>query len=392
MVKLSLVILVGGKGTRLKKISKGTPKPIVKIDNKIFLDNILNHYSKYNFDKIYLMCGYKASLFDKYDNKIINSIKIKIIKEKKPLGTAGSLFFLKNILKNDFLLVNGDTFFNFDLNKLIKKINNNHIVHIALTKNTNYLTNKKLANLCLDKKKNIIFSKRSKLMNGGAIYIKKKFLKMINNNYSSLENDFLPKLIVKKLVGGSIYNNFFIDIGIPKNFYFAKRNLRKILYKKAIFLDRDGVINHDYGHVYKFQNFKFRSGVIKALKFLKKKDIYIFIITNQAGIAKGKYTLKQYIDLNYKLKDYLSKKNIFFDAVEFCPHHEDAKIKKYKKKCKFRKPENLMIERLFSRWFIKKKSSFMIGDKKTDFLAAKKSKIRFFYAENNLYNQVKKII
>ena len=89
MVKLSLVILVGGKGTRLKKISKGTPKPIVKIDKKIFLDNILNHYAKYNFNKIYLMCGYKAKLFDRYDNKIINSIKIKIIKEKKPLGTSG---------------------------------------------------------------------------------------------------------------------------------------------------------------------------------------------------------------------------------------------------------------------------------------------------------------
>ena len=392
MIKLSLVILVGGKGTRLKKISKGIPKPLVKIDKKIFLDNILNHYSKYNFDKIYLMCGYKANLFKRYDNKIINSIKIQIIKEKKPLGTAGSLFLLKNKVKNDFLLINGDTFFNFDLNKLTNKIEKNHLAHIVLTKNNNYLTNKKLVNLSLDKKKNIIFSKRSKLMNGGAIYIKKRFLNMINNNYSSLENDFLPKLIKKKLVGGSIHNNFFIDIGIPKNFYFAKKNLKKILYKKAIFLDRDGVINYDYGHVYKFENFKFRPGVIKAFQFLKKKNIYIFIVTNQAGIAKGKYTLDQYIFLNSKLKEYLSNKNIYIHAVEFCPHHKDAKITKYKKNCKFRKPGNLMIERLFSKWFILKKTSFMIGDKKTDFLAAKKSKIRFFYAENNLYNQIKKII
>ena len=215
---------------------------------------------------------------------------------------------------------------------------------------------------------------------------------MINNNYSSLENDFLPKLIKQKLVGGSIHNNFFIDIGIPKNFHFAKKNLRKILYKKAIFLDRDGVINYDYGYVHKFQNFKFRPGVIKALKFLKRKDMYIFIVTNQAGIAKGKYTLDQYINLNFKLKDYLSKKNIYIDAVEFCPHHEEAKITKYKKKCKFRKPGNLMIEKLFSKWFITKKTSFMIGDNKTDFLAAKKSKIRFFYAENNLYKQIKKIL
>ena len=115
-------------------------------------------------------------------------------------------------------------------------------------------------------------------------------------------------------------------------------------------------------------------------------------MTNQAGIAKGKYTLDQYIFLNSRLKEYLSNKNIYIHAVEFCPHHKDAKITKYKKNCKFRKPGNLMIERLFSKWFILKKTSFMIGDKKTDFLAAKKSKIRFFYAENNLYNQIKKII
>jgi len=338
------------------------------------------------------MCGYKANLFKKYDKKIINSIKIEVLKEKKTLGTAGSLFLLKNKIKNDFLLINGDTFFNFDFKKLISKVNENHIAHIALTKNNNYLTNKKLVNLSLDKKKNIIFSKKSKLMNGGAIYIRKKFLKMIYNSYSSIENDFLPKLIKKKLIGGSIHNNFFIDIGIPKNFYFAKKNLKNVLYKKAIFLDRDGVINYDYGHVHKFENFRFRSGVIKALKLLTKNDYYIFIITNQAGLAKGKYTLRQYLYLNSQIKDFLSKKNIFFDAVEFCPHHENAKITKYKKNCKFRKPGNLMIEKLFSKWFIMKKTSFMIGDKLTDFLAAKNSKIRFFYAENNLYKQIKKII
>ena len=203
MVKLSLVILVGGKGTRLKKISKGTPKPLVKINNKNFLDYILNHYSKYNFNKIYLMSGYKADLFEKYDNKIQNSIKIKLLKEKKPLGTAGSLYLLKNKIKNDFILINGDTFFNFNLNKLLKKINKKHLAHIAMTKNVNYFSNRKLINLGLNKNESIIFTKNSKLMNGGAIYFKQKILNMINNNYTSLEEDLLPKLIKKKLVGGS---------------------------------------------------------------------------------------------------------------------------------------------------------------------------------------------
>ena len=91
------------------------------------------------------------------------------------------------------------------------------------------------------------------------------------------------------------------------------------------------VINFDNGYIHKIKDFKFRPGVIKGLTFLKKKGYYIFIITNQAGIAKGKYTEKEFFILHKKLKAKLQKKNIFFDEVKFCPYHPDGKIKKYKK-------------------------------------------------------------
>ena len=389
---LSLVILAGGKGTRLKKISKGVPKPIIKIGGKPFIENIINHYSKYNFNKIYILSGYKSYLFKRYDNKIFNSIKTELIQEKTPLGTGGALSLLKSKIKNDFILVNGDTFFNFDLDILLKNIDNKNIAHIAMVKNLNYKTNQKLNGLALNKNNEIFLKKNSKLMNGGAIYIKKSFLKHLKNQNCSLEDDILPKFIAKKLIGGTCFKNFFIDIGTPDNFFYAEKKLNKILSKKAVFLDRDGVINHDQGHVYKYNDFKFRDGVIKALKYLIKKNYYIFIVTNQAGIAKGMYTLDQYLDLNKKIKFFLSKKRIFFDTVEFCPHHINAKIKKFKKRCNFRKPGNLMIESIFKKWDVKKSGSFMIGDKRTDFLAAKKSKLRFYYVENNIYNKIKNII
>ena len=392
MKMLSLVILAGGKGTRLKKISKGVPKPLVKINGKPFIENIINHYSKYNFNKIYILSGYKSYLFKKYNNKIFNSIKTELIQEKTPLGTGGALFSLKSKIKNDFILVNGDTFFNFDMNILLNNIDNKNIAHIALVKNLNYKTNQKLNGLALNKNNEIFLKKNSKLMNGGAIYMKMTFLKNLKKKNLSLESDILPKFITKGLVGGSCFDDFFIDIGTPDNFFRAEKKLNKVLSKKAVFLDRDGVINYDYGHVYKYNDFKFRNGVIKGLEYLVKKNYYIFVVTNQAGIAKGMYTLSQYLDLNKKIKSYLSERNIYFDNVEFCPHHINAKIKKYKKRCNFRKPGNLMIESIFKKWPVKKNDSFMIGDKKSDFLAAKKSKIRFFYAENNLYNQLKKII
>ena len=72
--------------------------------------------------------------------------------------------------------------------------------------------------------------------------------------------------------------------------------------KRAVFLDRDGTINYDEGYTYKFSKFKFRPFVIKGLKYLSKKNYYIFIVTNQAGIAKGKFKMSDLLLLNRKLK------------------------------------------------------------------------------------------
>ena len=82
-------------------------------------------------------------------------------------------------------------------------------------------------------------------------------------------------------------------------------NLNK---KPAAFLDRDGTINYDYGYIYKFSEFKFRPHVIKGLQYLSKKKYLLFIVTNQAGIAKGKFKLHDLIKLNNQLKKYLIKK------------------------------------------------------------------------------------
>ena len=93
--------------------------------------------------------------------------------------------------------------------------------------------------------------------------------------------------------------------------------------------------------------------------------------------------------MHKKFKNYLSKKNIFINDVKFCPYHPNAKIKKYRKKTNLRKPGNLMIKEILREWDINKKESIMIGDKKTDLLAAKKTNIYFEYDRENLYEQLK---
>ena len=139
------------------------------------------------------------------------------------------------------------------------------------------------------------------------------------------------------------------------------------------------------------KNFKFKRGALKALRYLSKKKYYIFIVTNQAGIAKGKFKEKDFINLHSKLKTLLSDKKIYIDQVEYCPHHPKAKIKKFRKKCSCRKPGNLMIRKILKKWNINLKKSFMIGDQIKDKLAAEKSKIKFQFVKDDLFKQVNQI-
>ena len=127
---------------------------------------------------------------------------------------------------------------------------------------------------------------------GVYIFSKKKIFKLIKNKNTSLENDILPNLIKNKKISGIKTKNFFLDIGTPENFKKAKKIISKKFIKRAAFLDRDGVINFDKGYVHKIKDFKFRPNVIKGLKFLRNNDYYIFVVTNQAFIAKNKFSIK----------------------------------------------------------------------------------------------------
>lgn len=162
--------------------------------------------------------------------------------------------------------------------------------------------------------------------------------------------------------------------------------------KKAAFLDRDGVINFDKGYINNFKNIKFRFKVINGLQLLTNEKYLIFIITNQAGIAKGYIKLEEYNILTKRMMNFFKNKKIKITEIKYCPHHPNAKILKYKKKCSCRKPGNLMIREIFSKWNIDKRRSFMIGDRMKDKKTAKKSKLYFEYAKKNFFRQIKEII
>ena len=386
-----LVILCGGKGLRLKSLTKKFPKPLLKINNIPFLDYLINFYQKYNFKKIYLLAGYKGNQIKKlYDKKNFNFIDIEVIIEKNEMGTGGSLLQLKKKINNDFILINGDSFVDYNFENF-NKIKKNFLGKILMSSKNNYKENKKLIGLKINNKDQIYFSKNSNFFNAGVYYFKKEIFKYIKKK-SSLENDILPALINSKKICGLTTEGYFIDIGLPKNLKLAKKNLISQVERPSVFFDRDGVLNHDYGYVNKYSEFKWKKNVLKALEYLNSKNYYIFIITNQAGIGRGYYNEDQFKKLHKKIKEDLSKKKIYFDDVVYCPHHPTEAIGAYKKKCQCRKPNNLLIKNIYKKWPILKAKSLMIGDKDSDRACAKKSKIKFFWSEKDLYLQLREKI
>ena len=387
--KTDLIILAGGYGSRIKKYLKGNPKPLVKFHQKPFLDLIINHYSKFPFEKIFILAGYKGDkIYNRYNNKYRNFIKINVVVEKKPLGTGGSVNAISSRLKNNSLIVNGDSFIDVDLNEIFFKKKN----FIFLTKNSNYKSNNQLSNLKILKNGIVILSKNGKLMNAGLYLIVKKSLKMFDKKTFSLEEELIPKIINKKKLYGKYIKNFFIDIGTEKNLMKSLKYLPKFLKKPAIFIDRDGVINHDYGYVNRINDFKLRPGVAEGIKNILKKNYYLFIVTNQAGVGKKIFKKENFFNLHRYLKKCFTSKNLFIHDTEYCFFHPKAKIKRYKRNSIFRKPGNGMLKRLLENWFILKKKSIFIGDKITDQQCAKKSNIKFYFAEKNFNDQIKKII
>lgn len=380
-----LVILCGGRGKRLGSITNNTPKPLLKFNGESFIEKILKFYQRYQFENIYLLAGYKGSQFKKkFHNKFYNFSKIKVIIEKTPRGTAGSLYALRKKIKKNFLLVNGDSYLDYKFLDF-KKIKNN-LCKMILVKNRNYKENKKLSTLNIIRK-SVVYDSKSNFMNSGIYFFNKNIFRYIENRKQSLEDEVLPKLINEKKVNGYKIDTSFIDMGTKRNFKKVKKFFSKLDFKPALFLDRDGVLNEDSGYLYRFDKLKWKKKNIEILKGMNNENIYVIIITNQSGIGRKYYQISDFNILHKKIKKSLSKKNIFIDDVYFCPHHPTEAKGIYKKKCNCRKPNNQMILDAKKKWNINLKKSLMIGDSISDELCAKKSGVKFLY-ENQITKKI----
>ena len=139
--------------------------------------------------------------------------------------------------------------------------------------------------------------------------------------------------------------------------------------KKALFLDRDGIINIDYGYVHHKDQFKFTEDIFTFLKLFQKKDYLFFIVTNQSGIGRGYYSEIDFQKLTIWMNEQFQNKSIHISKVSHCPHTPDAQ-------CQCRKPHIGMIEDIIEHYDINLNESWMIGDKQSDIDFAQNAKIK----------------
>ena len=166
--------------------------------------------------------------------------------------------------------------------------------------------------------------------------------------------------------------------------------------KKIAFLDRDGIINSSKprnGYIGHLKDFRWVPGAKKAIRFLKKKNFIVIVVSNQSGVARGYFKISNVYRIHKHIQIGLKKFSTSIDQFYFCPYHKDGIIKKYKKDSVLRKPKIGMFRLAQKRWPINKKKSFMIGDQKTDIMFAKRAKIKgYLFKGGNLFNFVKRSI
>lgn len=224
-----VIILAGGKGTRLSSVVSDVPKPIALVNGKPFLHYIFSYLQKQQIKQVILSVGYLSDVIIQYFGSEYLGIKIKYVIEKEALGTGGAIKYAFEQIDEAAYVINGDTFFNIDLKQLADKHADAVIALKPMEKFDRYGT------VELDNDSRIIHFLEKQyceegLINGGIYFIQKSVFDKIQTPDSfSMEKNIFEKHADDLKIQGKIFTDYFIDIGIPEDYYLAQHYFSSLL-------------------------------------------------------------------------------------------------------------------------------------------------------------------
>lgn len=391
------VILAGGAGTRLQPFTLKNPKPLVPVNNKPFIEYLIELLVKQGIKEIVILTGYKGEkIYEHLGDglKFGVSIKYSYTPFKNYFGeeikSGIRLLNAHELLDDYFMLSYCDNYMNFDLE---------HLKKLFIEKGSEVLVSV-FSNFDKSTRNNILVkdglvrkydkNRSSENLNGvdvGFMIINKKVLGYLPEKNVKFEDAIFPQLIRKKKLAGYLTDQKYYSIGDMNRVKNTAKFLKK---KRVIFLDRDGVINEKAAkanYVKNWEEFKFLTGVVEALKKLTQHQYEIFIISNQAGIARGLINVSDLEDIHRKMQQTLKKDGIRISQIYYCAHGWDEG-------CFCRKPKPGMLLQASKDYFINLSKAVFIGDDIRDKEAgdAAGCKTILVSKNNNLLSVVEKIL
>jgi D-glycero-D-manno-heptose 1,7-bisphosphate phosphatase len=301
-------------------------------------------------------------------------VSIEVSREPRRAGTGGAVFHAKERLHERFLLCNGDSLFDANLADLLSA---------AATDGPNIVGRMLLRRLpdasrsgvvTLDGDRVTTFQQRPPpgtpgIINAGVYLFNRGLLDALTSD-CSLEADILPALAEAGRLRGTLGEGYFRDIGVPGDFDRADDELRALRGRRALFLDRDGVINIDHGHVGSHDRFEWVPGALDTIRSATTAGWHVFVVTNQSGVARGFYDEGEVRGLLTWIGDESRRHGGTIDDARYCPFHPQATVPAYRAVSDWRKPAPGMLRDLIRAWELDPARCVMIGDQPTDLAAA----------------------
>ena len=432
---MKVIIMAGGKGTRIASVKSDVPKPMIEICGKPILLWQIESLKEQGLTDITLVIGYLGHIIkDYFGDGSKFGVNISYFVEESPLGTAGALF--KMNLEEDFLLLCGDVILDVDYHRFIEfhRANkawaslmahpNGHPYDSSLLvteilppqeKGGNPVDTHRVVKWMNKEDERLYYKNR---VNAGIEIISPELLKETMKHFVPRHPETPDKIdldrdVLKPNIGtGRIYAydtpEYIKDMGTPDRYYEVEKDIqigkvkaRNLSQKqKAIFLDRDGVINKHIGFLRKSEEFELVPGAIEGIKAINKSGYLAIVVTNQPVIARGECTFEELQKIHDKMETQLGKEGAFLDAVYICPHHKDKGFEgerpEYKFDCDCRKPKPGLLLQAAKDFNIDLSQSYMIGDNVTDVESGKNAGCKESYLiatneDNALLNIVNSI-